>query len=149
MRSALIVYLVVVATSFTADARRLRPGAVFTASLERESTGATAVMTWTTDRSCVQTGWSPAGLEVKCRGRWECDGVACPGRRGRLDFFFRPDGFNQVFLRVSRRPVSCTAHHVGDPEPQRLPYHWYYQCFTLDPTTQIDSGTILVDLAAP
>jgi hypothetical protein len=143
MKLAMLGCLLVSLTPLTTEARRFSPGAAFTATLQSETTNATATMTWVTSRTCDQ---GPLVFQFQCLGRWQCDGAACPGRRGRLMFTFDPKGFHDVLLRVSPRSV-CSAHFVGAAQgPQSPPYHWIYQCFTIDPTTQIDSGTAVVEL---
>jgi hypothetical protein len=150
MRHVALGCVLVLITAVTTEARRSSPGVSFTATLESGATGATAPMIWTTRRNCTLGPTILDGRpEFRCAGRWRCDGDACPGRRGRLEFTFDPDGFHEVLLKVSPQSV-CTAHFVGvTQEPQRPPYHWFYQCFTLHPTTQIDFGEAVVAFQVP
>jgi len=150
MRIVALGCLLVFPTAHMTEARRFSSGTSFTATLQSDATGATATMTWTTRNTCAQGPLVLQGRpEFRCGGRWSCDGDACPGRRGRLEFTFDPGGFHDVLLRISRQ-IICTAHFVGVVEgPQVPPYHWFYQCFTLHPTTQIDSGAAVVALQVP
>ena len=148
MRVAILGFLLVSLAPLTSEARPFKPGAAFTATLQSDTTGATATMTWRTDRICVQGPLVRSGRpQFVCPGgRWDCDGAACPARRGRLTFLFDPDGLHEATLFVSRRSL-CIAHFVGFGQgPQQPPYHWLYQCFTLRPTKEFDSGPAVVDL---
>jgi len=152
MRLVALGCVLVFLSALTTEARRVIPGVSLTATLQSDATGSTATMTWMTKSSCTQGVIHSGRPEFRCAGRWLCEGDACPGRRGNLEFTFDPDGFHDVFLRVSRQSI-CTARFVGIvqgspgvPVFQAPPYRWSYQCFRLDPTTQIDSGAAVVDL---
>src|SRR4029079_3058586 len=93
MRIVALGCLLVFLTAHQTEARRFSPGISFTATLRSEATGATATMTWTTRNHCGQGPIVFQGRpEFRCAGRWSCDGDACPGRRGRLEFTFDPAG---------------------------------------------------------
>ena len=141
---------VLVSLSVLPTEAKFVPGTSFTATLESDTTGATATMTWTTDSSCTQGPVTADGRpQFRCDGRWRCHGDACPGNRGRLEFNFDPEGYHSVLLRIAPRTI-CTAHYVGVPQgPQSPPYHWTYQCFTRHPPAQTDSGTAVVALQVP
>jgi hypothetical protein len=147
MRLVALGCALVFLSALTTEARRVSAGVSFTATLQSYATGSAATMTWTTKNGCTQGLIVSGRPKFICAGRWRCEGDACPGRRGRLEFAFDPDGFHDVFLRVSRQSV-CTARLVGllPQGPQAPPYHWSYVCFRLHPTTQIDSGAAVVAL---
>jgi hypothetical protein len=124
-----------------AEARRFTPGTAFTATLKSDRTGATATMTWQTRRRCDQL---VNVFSFHCLGRWECEGAACPGRRGRLQFRFDSAGYHQAYVLVSDWS-SCVSMQEGvESEPRQLPFRWRYRCFTDDVET--DTGTAEVAL---
>ena len=134
MRLPMLGCLLVFLTPLTTEARRLSPGIAFTVTLQSDKTGATATMMWATHRTCSQ--FQP--FEFWCPGRWQCDGAACPRRRGRLALTFEQGGFHEVILFVSRR-FSCAAQFVASVASNQ-PYEGSYRCLATDPTTEIDSG---------
>jgi hypothetical protein len=145
MRLVTLGCVLVFLSALTTQARRVIPGVSFTATLQSDVTDASATMTWTTKSSCTQGLIVSGRPEFRCAGRWRCEGDACPGRRGHLEFTFDPDGLHDVLLRVSRHSV-CTARFVGIVQgPQAPPYHWSYDCFRL-PTIPIDFGAAVVAL---
>ena len=99
-------------SAFTTEARRVSAGISFTATLQSDATGSAATMSWTTNSGCTQGLILSGRPKFICAGRWRCEGDACPGRRGNLEFTFDPDGFHDVLLRVSRQSV-CNARLVG------------------------------------
>jgi len=122
MRLRMIGYVLVSLLAVPAQGRRLTPGVAFTATLQSGTTGATATMTWRTHRNCSQFQL----LGFRCVGRWDCEGAACPGRRGFLAFIVDRSRYDKVMLTAGRHttclalPLAVFMCRVPDRDGDRL-----------------------------
>ena len=129
-----------------ADARRFTPGVAFTAKLKSTNTGATATMILHTRPICAQF---PV-LNFRCQGRWECEGAACPGRRGQLAFIFDRGRYDEVMVLAGRNVCVMLSEVGPEPPPLQPPFHWRYDCLAGgDSSRPIDSGTVVVEWKFP
>lgn len=143
MRLRMLGCVLVLLLAAPAGARRLTPGVAFTATLQSDTTSGTATMTWRTHRNCAQFGL----LTFRCDGGWDCEGPACPGRRGFLAFVVQRSRYDQAIL-VDGRRTTCLAEMGPSsyPPPQQPPFHWRYRCVAAQTGAVTDSGTVLVEL---
>jgi hypothetical protein len=148
MRIATLVVILVLTLTLSAQAQRYSPGLSFTASLQSETTGSTATMIWQTYRRCDQFNV----FSFLCLGKWRCEGAACPGRHGRLQYIFDRSRYDQVYISVSGRPgLLCVTYPMSSPEPLpgQPPFDWRYFCNQDTAANQVDAGTVHVEWNLP
>lgn len=141
MRIVTLAGMLLFALVVGAQARRITPGFIFTATLHSES-GSTATMTWHTHRHCSQFNV----FSFYCRGRWTCEGAACPGRRGYLVYIFDRLRYDTVMFESRRGPTCFTlVYPSSEPPRSQPPYDWRYWCSLPNTNTQVDAGSVHVE----